>query len=422
MTKINILRYAPSLSGNLHIGNTKIILINYLFFKNNINNQLILRYDDSDYNNNLLTSLKDISLITHLLNINFTKIVFQSSHFKYIDQYIQYLMKKNLTYYCQCQDFNNCICITKNYNTGILFIKTKEILKDSQFLEINDLFYGKIKFPVSNMYNIAITRSDGTPLYNFITVISDIIDRINLVVRGNDHIANTWKQIIIYKALNIRLPDYAHVSLVLINKSKMSKSEGNGIYIIDLIKKGYIIDAIKEYLVILSGINIEENTKSDIINQNFKFHINNKSNQNFDIKKLENINYKIINNQNIYDSFILFCTINELKIPNLNNLEFTINQLKYRHKNLYNLYNEIILFDIKIKHKYEFLNTILTKSDITLISNIKNSDQIYELDDYKVRFIITGRRLGISIKEIKNIVNSELIFTRINYLLSLNIS
>lgn len=421
MTKINILRYAPSLSGNLHIGNTKIMLINYLLFKSNINNQLILRYDDSDYNSNLLTSLKNISFTTHLLNINFTKIVFQSSHFKYIDKYIQYLIQKNLTYYCQCKDFNNCICITKNYNEGILFIKTKEIVKDAQFLEINDLFYGKIKFPISSMYNIAITRSDGTPLYNFITVISDIIDRINLVVRGNDHIANTWKQIIIYKALNIKEPDYAHVSLVLTNKSKMSKSGNNGIYIIDLIKKGYIIDAIKKYLIILSGINIE-NIEFEEINQNFKFNINNKSNQNFDIKKLENINYKIINNQNIYDSFILFCTINELSIPNLNNLEFTINKLKYRHKNLNNLYNEIILFDINKKHKYEFLNTILTKEDVKFISNIKNSNQIYELDDYKVRFIITGSKLGISIKEIKNIVSSELIFNRINYLLSLSIN
>ncbi len=64
---IRILRYAPSLSGDLHVGNVKIILLNYLIYKSNSNNKLILRYDDSDTKNILLSSLQNISLITHLL-------------------------------------------------------------------------------------------------------------------------------------------------------------------------------------------------------------------------------------------------------------------------------------------------------------------------------------------------------------------
>lgn len=422
MEKIKILRYAPSLSGNLHIGNTKIMFINYLIHKSYSNSLFILRYDDSDYKNNFFESLQNISLTTNILNINFNKIVFQSSHFKYIEKYIDILKKNNFTYYCNCNSYNQCECVNKDYKEGVLFLNTKLILKNDQYIEINDFFYGKIRFNAEEMYNIAISRSDGTPLYNFITVISDIIDNINFIVRGNDHILNTWKQIVIYRAIGFNIPEYAHIPLVLVNKTKMSKSSNNSICIVDLIKLGYTLDAIKIYLLILSGVDELIIDYNNIIIDNLLSKINNKSNQNFDIKKLENINFKIINSKNIYDMFILFCTISNLKVPNVQNLSYIINKLKYRHKNLKNLYLELNLFDIDINHEYHGLNNILTNDDIDKLKNLVNIDDIYQLSDSKIRFIITGKELGISIKEIKNIISNNLIIKRINYLLSFKIN
>lgn len=415
MNKPVILRYAPSLSGKLHIGNTKVMMINHMFYKNNPNSEFVLRYDDSDNKNNWIESMQNISLTTHLLNINFTKIIFQSSHSEYVNKYVQLLKDNNLAYYCGCKDFKNCICYSSNYKSGVLVINTNLILKNNEHIEINDLFYGKIRFNKSDMYNIAILRSNGSPLYNFITVVSDIVDNINLIIRGNDHIANTWKQIVIYKALNVNIPKFAHIPLVLNNKNKMSKSSNNGVDIIELIKNGYTVDAIKEYILVLSGIDI--NCK---FNRNFA--IDTKSNQNFDIKKLDDINSKVINSKNIYGMFILFCTINNFKTPDIDNLDNVLEILKYRHKNLRKIYNEVILFETNRKHNYNWESDVLSDSDFEFLKNIRYPYQIYELSDSKVRFIITGNKLGVSIKEIKKIIDIKTISNRIDYLLSFRIS
>lgn len=417
MNKARILRYAPSLSGKLHIGNTKIMFINYLFHKNSPNSQFILRYDDSDYQNNWVESMQNISLTTHLLNINFTKITFQSSHSEYVRQYVNFLIDNNLAYYCNCQNFKNCICENENNKSGVLVINTNLILGNNEYIEINDIFYGKIRFNKSEMYNIAILRSNGSPLYNFVTVVSDIVDNINLVIRGNDHISNTWKQILIYKALNVNIPEFAHIPLVLNNKNKMSKSGNNGVEIIALIKNGYTVEAIKSYLLLISGIdanNKKFNTKS--------FNIDTKSNQNFDIKKLEDINYKVINSNIVYGMFILFCTINNFNAPDLDNLEEVLETLKYRHKNLKKLYNEVVLFENNREHKYDLIHEVLSDSDFIFLRNIRDPSEIYKLSDAKVRFIITGNKLGVSIKEIKKIVDIKTISNRINYLLSFKIN
>lgn len=417
---IRILRYAPSLSGDLHVGNVKIILLNYLIYKSNSNNKLILRYDDSDTKNILLSSLQNISLITHLLNINFTNIVFQSSHLSKVMYYVDFLKKQDLTYFCNCNNLSNCECYKKNNNSGVLMINVNKVLNNQDFIEINDLFYGKIRFKKSDMYNIAILRSDGSPLYNFVTVISDIIDNINLIIRGNDHIANTWKQIIIYMALGKEIPEFAHASLILDNKDKMSKSCNHSGKIIFLIKEGYTVEAIIKYLTTLIGL--DENNNYIYTSEKDIIKCNNRNNQTFNLKKLENINYKVINSSRAFSMFLLFCTVNNFPVPNLNNLIQTIELIKYRHKTIKGLYDEIELFSTSYMPKYNLEENILTLEDFKFIKCLELYSNIYNLNDIKVRYILTGKKYGISIKEIKQIVSDELIKNRINYLLSFKIN
>jgi glutamyl-tRNA synthetase len=233
--KIIRVRFAPSPTGNLHIGGVRTALFNWLFAKKQ-NGEFILRIEDTDkcrstqvYADHILDTLKWLKL-----NWNHGPF-YQIQRTKLYSQYVHELLKCNHAYKCYCtvDDIAKAKYISKQnkipfkYNCKCKYVTLEQIKKQINNPVIrfsvpktgttifNDLIRGTITFDNSLLSDFIIVRSDNVPTYNLACVIDDYNMNITHVIRGDDHISNTPKQILIYNALGWSTPHFAHISMIL---------------------------------------------------------------------------------------------------------------------------------------------------------------------------------------------------------------
>lgn len=215
-------RIAPSPSGPLHIGTARTALFNYLFAKQN-QGEFILRIEDTDKERSESKWEKDIKQGLKWLGFNWDKEYKQSERSKIYKKYI-----KKLPGY---------------EKDGVIYFKNR-----GEVISFEDAIRGKIEIEVNNDFIVA--RSEDQPLYNLACVIDDYEMGISHIIRGEDHIPNTPKQILLQKALNLPTPQYAHLPLILgPDKSKLSKRHGAtsvGEY-----KKDYLPETLINYMALL---------------------------------------------------------------------------------------------------------------------------------------------------------------------------
>ncbi len=260
-------RIAPSPTGPLHIGTARSALFNYLFAKQN-GGDFILRIEDTDLERSDSRFEKDIIEGLKWLNINWTeKLYKQSGRLPIYKKYLEKLLEEGKAFWCphtleeldeekqkrlKNKEAPRHVCkyrnkkIKKNKN-GIIRLATPE-----KIVEFDDLIRGKIKFDTSLLGDIALAKDENTPLYNFAVVIDDFEMKISHVIRGEDHISNTPKQILIQDALGItERPQYAHLPLVLgPDRSKLSKRH-NVVSVNEYRKAGYLPEALTNFIVLL---------------------------------------------------------------------------------------------------------------------------------------------------------------------------
>jgi glutamyl-tRNA synthetase len=200
-------RIAPSPTGDMHIGTARTAYFNWLAARAT-GGKFILRIDDTDASRNSQSSADDILKIMDWLGLDYDQLVYQSNrHDLYIDKAID-LIDKGLA----------------KRMDGAIFLDPK-VIRDSwddsvaKTIKINDNDKDLVK-------KLVLVKSDEVATYNFASVVDDIDLGINYVIRGNDHLANTIKQIAIYDAFGIDIPKYAHVGLIHKNKKKISKRDG----------------------------------------------------------------------------------------------------------------------------------------------------------------------------------------------------
>ena len=287
-------RFAPSPTGELHLGGARTALFNWLFAKNQ-NGLFYLRIEDTDtarskdkYTSQILDSLS-------WLGLKWDKpLVYQSGRSKQYKTYLNHLIKSGVAYRCFCSknDLESSkdeghykysgICrdistqtIKEKLNQGISF--TYRIRIPDGSTNYNDLVYGKIKISNDQLDDFIIFRSDGSPTYNFTAVIDDHAMSITHVIRGEDHLSNTPKQIILYKALGFEIPIFAHLPMILgSDKKRLSKRHGApGIQFFR--EDGYLPLSLVNYLALLgwnSGNEDEVFTLESLIKK-------------FDLKKIQ---------------------------------------------------------------------------------------------------------------------------------------
>ena len=274
-----ITRFAPSPTGNLHIGGARTALFNYLFARKN-NGKFLVRVDNTDLERNSDTSVKKIFDCLSYLNINFDnsdELYYQLDHLKDYQNLVNQLLKTNDAYHCFCskEELAESIEFQKNkgvaspkYNYKCRNLDPKEVEKKLQnnqpfvirfkvpfekYFKFNDLVKGEVSIKGSEIEDFVILRSNKVPTYNLATVYDDHVLKITHIFRGTEQLYNTPKQLAIYNALNWDHPCFGHISLILgEDNKKMSKRNPNPFYFIDYLQsEGFISDAVCNYLALL---------------------------------------------------------------------------------------------------------------------------------------------------------------------------
>lgn len=307
-------RIAPSPTGPMHIGTARTALFNWLFAKEN-SGQFFLRIEDTDlerskkeYEENILKSLEWLSL-------DFVgEPIRQSERGEIYQKYIKDLLNSGKAFYCyhtkeelekekqqqtERKEAPRHLCGHKsearnsksgNKNGIIRFNNPRGKIK------FNDLIRGEIEFDAELIGDFSIAKEEETALYNFAAAIDDCEMEITHVIRGEDHISNTPKQLLILKALGLREPQYAHLPLILgPDRSKLSKRhEATSLF--EYKEMGYLPDAMFNFLAFLgwnSGDDREILSRGEIVDK-FLLEDVQKSGAVFNIEKLNWLNGEYI--------------------------------------------------------------------------------------------------------------------------------
>jgi len=264
MEKI-ITRFPPSPTGYLHIGGARTALFNWLYARH-MKGKFILRIEDTDAVRSTRESVDVIFEALEWLGIDWDEGPFyQSRRFDIYNEYIQKLIDSGFAYYCTCSPEKlekmrkkamevggkpkyDGTCREKGLGrTDNAVIRFKAPVSGTTVLE--DVIKGNIVFQNEELDDFIIARSDGSPTYNFVVVVDDITMGINTVLRGDDHVMNTPRQILLYKALNSPLPTFGHVPMVLgSDRTRLSKRHG-AMSVTAYRDMGYLPDAFINYLV-----------------------------------------------------------------------------------------------------------------------------------------------------------------------------
>ncbi len=260
-----ITRFPPSPTGFLHIGGLRTALFNYLYAKHS-NGKIVLRIEDTDSERSEKRFSDMISEACKWVGLSFDKgPYFQSQRVDIYKKYVDKLLDEGKAYKCYCtkerlkklrdnqiatgdRPHYDCHCRTMDDKDESYTIRLR--LPDGlDAVEFKDMIHGNISVKLSELDDFIIVRSNGMPMYNLACVIDDALMGITDIIRGNDHISNTPKQILIYKALGLTVPRFAHVPMILgPDKKRFSKRHGAtsvGIYK----DEGYLPDALLNYIV-----------------------------------------------------------------------------------------------------------------------------------------------------------------------------
>lgn len=269
ISKVRV-RFAPSPTGFLHIGSLRTALFNWLFAQH-VGGAFLVRIEDTDrdrfsdeYEFAITSSLKWAGI--HADEPIVYQHARQPEHQKMVDE----LIAKGKAYYCFCSldELQQKRESVQNEKETYIYDRTcrtkkptKEEIKhnpyvvrfkvetDQEFLVFDDLIRGKVSLPTEHIDDFVISRSDGSMTYNFAVVQDDHFMRISHVIRGEDHIVNTGKQILLYQAHGWQIPAFGHVSLILgSNGQKLSKRDA-AVGVQDYKEKGFLADALCNYLV-----------------------------------------------------------------------------------------------------------------------------------------------------------------------------
>ena len=263
-------RFAPSPTGELHLGGARTALSNFLFARNR-GGKFFLRIEDTDLERSKKRFINQIIKSLEWLGLQWDdEIIFQSKRSDQYKQYLKILLQSGSAYRCFASrdDLEKIRKETSSYQyNGLWRNRTNQEINEqltkgipytirlktpkTGFMDLKDIIYGDIRVSNSEIDDFIIMRSDGSPVYNFTNVVDDHGMRISHVIRGEDHISNTPKQIHIYSALGWEIPKFAHLPMIL-GQDKKRLSKRHGATSVESYRyEGYQPDALINYLALL---------------------------------------------------------------------------------------------------------------------------------------------------------------------------
>ncbi len=225
-----VVRFAPSPTGFLHIGGARTCLFNWLYARST-NGKFILRIEDTDQNRSEKKYLDEILDSLKWLGLDWDELYHQGERFDIYKEYAKKLLDSG-----------------KAYKDGDAIIY--KIPENAQ-IRFFDVLRGEIAVDTEQLKDQVLMKSDGSPAYNFCCVVDDALMEMTHIIRGDDHIANTPKQIMIYEALGLKPPKFVHIPMIHgEDGSRMSKRHG-ATAISEYRKQGYLPEAVVNYLALL---------------------------------------------------------------------------------------------------------------------------------------------------------------------------
>lgn len=266
-------RFAPSPTGYLHIGGARTALFNWLYARKT-GGVFVLRIEDTDLARSTREATETILSSLRWLGLDWDEgPYFQSERFPIYKEYAQKLLRNNKAYYCYCTPLEleerrkEALARKEDpkYNGHCLRLTQGEIARYKEegrpcairfkvsagSTEMKDLIRGDREFDNSLMGDFIIVKSDGSPAYNFAVVVDDGEMGMTHIIRGDDHISNTPRQILLYQALGFSLPVFAHLPMIWgQDRTRLSKRHG-ATSVEEYRKEGYLPEALLNYLALL---------------------------------------------------------------------------------------------------------------------------------------------------------------------------
>ena len=311
-------RFAPSPTGYLHIGGARTALFNWLYARH-YNGSFILRIEDTDRMRSTPEAVKAILDGMKWLGLDWDEgpekggeygPYFQTERLDLYREFVDKLLEIGAAYYCYCSAEELADRRKKQFADGKPAIYDRKCLNLSEAekkqlekegkkpvirlkmpdrkIVVHDLIKGRMEFDSKLLSDFVIEKSDGIPTYNFAVVIDDILMDISMVMRGDDHISNTPKQIVIYQALDIAIPEFAHIPMIMgPDNTRLSKRHG-ATSVMEYQRMGFLPEAVLNYIAHLgwsSGTNQEIFSIKELI-ENFTLDKISNHSAIFDMEKL----------------------------------------------------------------------------------------------------------------------------------------
>ena len=460
--QIVITRFAPSPTGNLHIGGARTALFNWLFAKNQ-KGKFLLRIEDTDTQRSKNEFYEQIISTLKWLEINWDEEPYiQSNNIKSHVNIANILLKNGHAYKCYCTEkeledekklylekkipytySKKCRNILENIDNKSFVVRFKSKIEGKTILK--DLVQGNIEINNNTIEDFVILRKDNKPTYNLSAAVDDYQMKITHVIRGDDHKINAFKQVQIFERMNWKMPEYAHIPLIHSKEGKKLSKRDDASTVEDYKKIGILPEALRNYLLRLGWSYKDKEIFTEEESIKF-FNLKNigKSPSKLDFDRIKSINefyIKSTRDDILIEKLINYSKLYKKEIPKqfYDTIKINLSFLKNKSKSLEDIYN-----NSKYIFSYELKDDEIKKIDkskFTIIKNIyflikkekkidkdylKNIfDKIIETEkvNFKdigqpLRIILTGSEYGPAIYDIANSLSFDEFINRLELFFS----
>ena len=402
-------RFAPSPTGYLHIGGARTALFAWLWAKKN-NSKFVLRIEDTDKERSTKSSVDAILEGMDWLGLNYDEgPIYQSDRTGRYNEVISELLTNGKAYFCDCSierlnsmredqilkkekpKYDQC-CRNKGLKNGVI----RFLNPDEGNVNFNDYVKGEINISNSELDDLILTRSDGSPTYNLTVIVDDHDMEIECVIRGDDHINNTPKQINLYEAMDWPIPKFAHVPMILgSDGSRLSKRHG-ALNLLSYRDAGFLPHALLNYIIRLGWSHGDQEIFSvDEMIKLFELNSINNSPASFNQEKLEWINQSHIKTTEVKvltSNLKWYLDQLNIEIDNGPNINEVVDALRDRSKSLVDMAQNCIMFYTDFK-EFDSIqaNKVFTKeSKLVLVDLLTNLNNISSWTSENIHSIIKG--------------------------------
>lgn len=319
-------RFAPSPTGKVHIGNIRAAIYNWLYARHT-GGKFLLRVEDTDLERSTPEAIQALLECMQWLGLDYDEEAFyQTKNKPRHMEAVEKLIASGHAYKCERT--------SRDGKTGeVVMFK----MPTEGVIEFDDIVKGKMSKKAEDIQDFAIVRSDGSPIFHIANVVDDIDQGVTHIIRGDDHVENTFKHICMFKALGAPVPKYGHLSMIVNQQGKPYSKRDGAAFVGEFRDQGYLPDALFNYLLLLGwnpGDEREVLAKSEMIElfDLAKVHV---TAAKFDMKKLQWMNGEYIKRmpKDVFTSELI-SRVNEagMTIPEGYDLSYLVDQLQIRTK------------------------------------------------------------------------------------------